>query len=279
MAGYTDSQDLPNPTNNFQGGTRDVFVARIDAAGDVVWTTYLGGSGSDYAALCSAIAIDSSQNVFVTGYTDSPDLAHRMNDYQGGTLDSFVAKVSSGGTVAWTLYLGGTDVDSARGITVVGTDDALVGGYTKSGDLPNATNVNHGGYDGYVARINGAGSVLWTTYLGGSDDDYAQAVATSGSHDVFVAGYSYPAIIGGRDATLTKLDSATGHVAWMSYLGGTGDDYGESVATDGGGRVYVAGYTYSTDLPDALNTLQGDRDGFLIKLDPATMSAPPAGRR
>ena len=130
VAGYTDSQDLPNPTNGFQGGTRDTFVARIDAAGDVVWTTYLGGTGSDYAALYAAIAIDSSQNVFVAGYTNSPDFAHRLNDYQGGTQDSFVAKVSSGGAVAWTTYLGGTDSDYARGITVDGTDNVLVAGYT-----------------------------------------------------------------------------------------------------------------------------------------------------
>ncbi len=125
-------------------------------------------------------------------------------------------------------------------------------------------------------KINGAGSVQWTTYLGGSDDDYAQAVATSGSGDVFVTGYSYAAAIGGRDTTLTKLDSDTGHVAWMTYLGGTGNDLGQSIATDGEGRVYVAGYTYSTDLPGALNALQGDQDGFLVKLDPAIMPAPPA---
>ena len=116
----------------------------------------------------------------------------------------------------------------------------------------------------------------WTTYLGGSEDDYATAVATSGSGDVFVTGYSDAAAIGGRDATLTKLDSDTGHVAWMTYLGGTGNDYGRSVATDGEGRVYVAGYTYSTDLSGASNALQGDRDGFLVKLDPSNISPPPA---
>ncbi len=276
VAGYTDSQDLPNPTNGFQGGTQDTFVARIDAAGDVVWTTYLGGTGSDYAALYAGIAIDSSQNVFVAGYTNSPDFAHRLNDYQGGTQDSFVAKVSSGGAVAWTTYLGGSGSDYAQGITVDGTGNVLVAGYTLSGDLPNATNVNHGGYDGYVVRINDGANVQWTTYLGGSKDDYATAVATSGSGDVFVTGYSDAAAIGGRDATLTKLDSDTGHVALMTYLGGTGDDYGRSVATDGVGRVYVAGYTYSNDLSGALNALQGDRDGFLVKLDPSNISPPPA---
>jgi VCBS repeat-containing protein len=276
VAGYTNSQDLPNPTNGFQGGTQDTFVVRIDAAGDVVWTTYLGGTGSDYSATYSAIAIDSSQNVFVAGYTNSPDLAQRINDYQGGTYDSFVAKLNSGGAVAWTMYLGGSDSDYARGITVDSPGNVLVGGYTLSGNLPNATNVNHGGIDGYVAKIGGAGSVQWTTYLGGSEDDYANAVATSGSGDVLVTGYSYAAAIGGRDATLTKLDSDTGHVALMAYLGGTGDDLGQSVATDGEGRVYVAGITYSTDLPGASNSLQGDRDGFLVKLDPANIAPPPA---
>ncbi len=277
VAGYTDSQDLPNPTNGFQGGTWDVFVTKIDAVvGAVGWSTYLGGSGSDRAALYPAIVIDSSQNVFVAGYTNSPDLAHRINDYRGGTYDSFVAKLNSGGAVEWTTYLGGMDLDYAQGITVDGSDNVLVGGYTKSGDLANATNVNHGGYDGYVVKIDAAGSTQWTTYLGGSDDDYANAVATSGSGDVFVTGYSYAAAIGGQDATLTKLDSDTGHVAWMTYLGGTGNDSGVRVATDGEGRVYVAGYTYSTDLPGASNELQGGRDGFLVKLDPSTISPPPA---
>lgn len=276
VAGYTDSQDLPNRTNSFLGGTRDTFVASINTLGDVVWTTYLGGSGNDYAAANSAIAIDSSQNVFVAGYTNSTDLAGSINEYQGGLEDSFVAKVSSGGTVAWTMYLGGTNVEYARGITVDGTDNVLVTGHTRSDDLPNATNVNHGGYDGYVARIDGVGSVQWTTYLGDSDDDYAQDVTTNGSGDVFVTGYSSSEPIGGRDALLAQLDRDTGDLDWMTYFGGTEDDYGQSVATDGQGYVYAAGYTWSNDIPGALNVLQGDRDGILIKLDPATL-APPVG--
>ena len=284
VTGDTQSIDLPHGTNQYQGGTWDTFVAKISTAGAVQWTTYLGGSGSDYAAVYAAIAIDSNDNLFVAGYTNSQDFAGAGNSYQGGTQDAFVARIHDNGTVAWTRYLGGSDYDYVRGIATDGNGQVLVTGYTRSTDLPSSTNIHRGGTDGFVAKISGAGAVQWTTYLGGSGSDYGNAITASVSGDVFVAGNSLSAdfewatnaAAGSSDATLVKLDGSTGHAAWMVYLGGTGSDTGYSIATDAENRVYITGLTYSADFTGAANMLQGNADGFLLKLDPEVIPRPAA---
>jgi subtilisin family serine protease/subtilisin-like proprotein convertase family protein len=284
VTGHTDSVDLPSALNQYGGGTWDAFVAKLDAAGAVQWTRYLGGSGSDSAANYGAVAIDRNDNLFVAGYTNSENLTGAINTYQGGTQDAFVARINGAGTVAWTRYLGGSDYDYARGIAVDGNGQVLVTGYTRSTDLPSATNIHRGGTDGFVTRISGVGELQWTTYLGGSGTDYGNRIATSGVGDVFVTGESTSldfewatnATRGGRDATLSKLDGDSGRVAWMMYLGGSQLDFGHGIATDSQNRVYVSGQTFSADFTAVSNSLQGNHDGFLVKLDPAAVPRPPA---
>lgn len=284
VTGHTDSVDLPSALNQYGGGTWDAFIAKLNGAGAVQWTRYLGGSGSDSAANYGAVAIDGNDNLFVAGYTNSQDFAGAGNSYQGGTQDAFVARINGAGTVAWTRYLGGSDYDYVRAIAIGGNDQVLVTGYTRSSNLPSATNIHRGGTDGFVAKISGAGDVQWTTYLGGSGSDYGNAITTSVSGDVFVAGNSLSAdfewatnaAAGSSDATLVKLDGSTGHAAWMVYLGGTGSDTGYSIAADAENRVYITGLTYSADFTGAANLLQGNADGFLLRLDPEVIPRPAA---
>jgi subtilisin-like proprotein convertase family protein len=284
VTGHTDSVDLPSALNQYGGGTWDAFIAKLNGAGAVQWARYLGGSGSDSAANYGSVAIDGNDNLFVAGYTNSQDFAGAGNSYQGGTQDAFVARIHGDGTVAWTRYLGGSDYDYARAIATDGNDQVLVTGYTRSTDLPSATNIHRGGTDSFIAKISGAGAVQWTTYLGGSGSDYGNAITTSVSGDVFVAGNSLSAdfewatnaAAGSSDATLVKLDGSTGHAAWMVYLGGTGSDTAYSIATDAQNRVYITGITYSADFTGAANALQGNADGFLLRVDPEVIPRPAA---
>jgi hypothetical protein len=249
------------------------------------YSTYLGGSSFDYA---SGIGVDSAGNAYVAGYTDSLDFpltSPARAAGGGGTcgtypdthpcFDAFVAKLNATGTaLVYSTYFGGSGDDYSSDIAVDSYGNAYVTGYTNSTDLPTANPVQaaHGGgvcgaspcFDAFAAKLDAAGTALvYSTYLGGSADDYGQGIAVDGEGDAIVNGFTastdFPtakalkAAHGGGtyDAFVTKLGPTGSTLAYSTYLGGSGDDFGTRVAADSAGHVYVTGYTNSADFPVA----------------------------
>jgi hypothetical protein len=289
LAGHTYSVDFPimNPYQGSYGGSGDVFVAKLNATGNgLVYSTYLGGSGDDAAY---AIAVDQSGNAYVVGRTPSVDFP-TLNPYQlsnAGSLDGFVAKLNAtGDSLVYSTYLGGSGDERAYAISVDGSDNAYVVGETLSADFPTLNPYqlsNAGGRDGFVAKLNATGdSLVYSTYLGGSGDDAAHAIAVDGSDNAYVVGHTestnFPTLnpyqlsnAGGRDAFVTKLDPS-GSLVYSTYLGGNSYDYASAIAVDGSGQAYVAGYTGSIDFPTLNTTYQGPAgggDAFVTKLSPS----------
>ena len=204
-------------------------MAKVSSGGVLAWATYLGGSGSDSG---SAIAVDGAGNALVTGYTSSSDFAGANNSYHGGSYDAFVAKVTSGGSLAWATYLGGSGDDYGYGIAVDGAGNALVTGHTYSSDFAGANNSFHGGTydDAFVAKVTSGGSLAWATYLGGSNYDDGYGIAVDGAGNALVTGDTYSSDFAGAnnsfhggydDAFVAKVTSG-GVLAWATYLGGSG---------------------------------------------------------
>jgi hypothetical protein len=249
------------------------------------YSTYLGGSGFDYAY---GIEVDSAGSAYVAGYTDSIDFplasAARAASAGGscGTdpdtypcFDAFVAKLNATGTaLVYSTYFGGSGDDYSSGIAVDSHGNAYVTGYTNSTDLPtaNPAQAAHGGgvcgaspcFDAFAAKLDPAGTALiYSTYLGGSADDYGQGIAVGEDGDAIIGGFTastdFPtakarngAHRGGTyDAFVTKLGPAGSTLAYSTYLGGSGDDFGTRVAADSAGHAYVTGYTNSADFPVA----------------------------
>ena len=294
VTGYTLSTDFPtaNPLQAANGGgSYDAFVAKINAAGSaLVYSTYLGGSGVDQG---SGIAVDSSGNAYVTGYTSSTDfptaspLQSSCGGCGSGYTDAFVAKLNAAGSaLVYSTYLGGGDVDYGFGIAVDSSGNAYVTGMTPSTDFPTANPwqaANGGGYDAFVAKINAAGSALvYSTYLGGGDTEFGFGIAVDSSGNAYVTGDTYSTdfptanplqgTFGGyADAFVVKLNAA-GSAIYSTYLGGSSDDDGYAIAVDTSGNAYVTGDALSTDFPTA-NPLQaangGDYDAFVAKLNAA----------
>jgi len=228
--------------------------------------TYLGGTGMDRA---TGVATDARGAVYLTGLSASPDFptqAALQAGYDGGYAgDAFVAKLSPDGSrLVYSTYLGGTGDDAGAGIAVDGAGDAYVVGNTASTDFPtkNALQAsNGGGHDAFVAELNPSGSaLLWGTYLGGNSDDWGNAIALDATGDPVVAGTTtstdFPtknalqsAPKNGRDAFVAKLAANGSALLWSTYDGGSGDDWGNAVALDPAGNVYVAGQTASVDFP------------------------------
>jgi hypothetical protein len=293
VTGYTNSTNFPTAAA-FQAanaGNDDAFVAKFNAAGALVYSTYLGGAGIDHG---NAIAVDSAGSAYVTGYTAStnfPTANPFQAAYGGGAADAFVTKLNPAGNgLVYSTYLGGADVDVGNGIAVDSAGSAYITGQTGSTDFPTANpfQAAFGGgiRDSFVTKLNPAGHGLtYSTYLGGAGNDFGQGIAVDSAGSAYVTGYTnstnFPtanpfqaAYGGGSDnAFVTKLNAAGNGLAYSTYLGGAGSDGGYAIAVDPAGSAYVAGFTASTNFPTA-NPIQaayggGSDDAFVTKLNSA----------
>jgi len=282
VTGYTYSPNFPTVSPlqaTHGGGSYDAFVAKLNAAGSaLVYSTYLGGGGDDRGY---GIAADSFGNAYVTGYTGSgnfPTVSPLQATHGGGTYDVFVAKLNAAGSaVVYSTYLGGSGDDQGNGIAVDSFGNAYVTGYTNWTNFPTANPLQPafgGNWDAFVAKLNAAGSALvYSTYLGGSSYDCGYGIAVDSSGSAYVTGYTTSANFptasplqatygagGGWDAFVTKLNAAGSALVYSTYLGGSGDDFGDAIAVDSSGKAYVTGHTSSTDFPTA-NALRATKAG------------------
>jgi IPT/TIG domain/Beta-propeller repeat len=304
VVGATNSTNFPGVTGSsiqpaFGGSSRDAFLTKINAAGNaIVYSTYLGGSGDEVGY---GIEVDGSGNAYVsgsTGSTDFPLSSALQSTYGGGAYDAFVAKVNSAGTaLTWSTYLGDTGNDQSLRLALDSSNNPLITGTTDSTSFPGVTgssiqSSNGGGaYDGYVTKLNSAGSsITWSTFLGTSSDDFVADFALDGSDNVYVGGFtaatSFPGVSGGSlqssnggstDAFLTKINAGGTAITWSTFFGSTGDDYIQGLTVDSSSYVYIAGGTTSTTLPGITGTSMqpanaGDNDAFYSKINAAGTS-------
>jgi hypothetical protein len=277
LTGYTTSSDFPalSPvanTNPFQltyGGNTDAFATVLDTTGSsLVYSTYLGGNGSDYG---QGIAVDASGYAYVTGSTQSsnfPIVAGALQTSLKGSQNAFVAKVNlTGQALVYSTYLGGSAADVAQSIQVDGAGDAYLAGYTNSPDFPTQSPMqksNAGGADAFVAELNPGGSALtFSTFLGGSADDRAYGLALDSlqTPNIYVTGSTsstdFPTTSGAfqtklngvSNAFVSKLNSSGSSVVYSTYLGGSDTDQGNAIAVTSAGVAFVTGFTESTDFP------------------------------
>jgi hypothetical protein len=304
VTGYTYAIDFPITSGAFQttcGLCEDAFVTKINPSGSAfIYSTYLGGSGEDRG---SGIVADSIGNAYVTGFTGSADFPTKnpLQPANAGNTNAFVTKINPTGTaLIYSTYLGGSSVsgDYGEGIAVDAAGNAYVTGVTGSADFP----ITPGAFQtlscvcAFVTKINSSGSALvYSTYLGGSGGDFGTGIAVDSAGNAYVTGFTeatdfptknplQPANGGGRDAFVSKINSAGSALVYSTYLGGSGFDGGNggsaflqffngpSIAVDAAGNAYVTGFTNSTDFP-TMNPLQptyaGGGDAFVSKINPA----------
>ena len=191
VTGESDSADwVSGGFDLSHNGNEDAFVASLSAAGAHVWSTYLGGSGTDSGR---GVAADASANVYVTGYTDSVGWAAGGFDIShNGNEDIFVARLAAGGGHTWSTYLGGSSQDQGRGIAIDSYGGIYVTGWTDSAGWASGgfDIVHNGDNDAFVARVTAAGAHVWSAYLGGGVDDRGEAVAVDDLGGVYLAGWT-----------------------------------------------------------------------------------------
>ncbi|HEV2494752.1 MAG TPA: choice-of-anchor D domain-containing protein [Terriglobia bacterium] len=258
----------------FQVGAYD-HTQRLIIDPVLTYSTYLGGSGYDSG---SAIAVDSTGAVYVTGFTMSDNFPVTAGAYDtacgtsgscnGGYSDVFVTKLSPGGSsLVYSTYLGGSKDDLGKAIAVDSSGSAYVAGQTFSSDFPVVSGAVQGSYggtgDAFVAKLSPSGSSLeYSTFLGGSATDEALAIAVDSLGDAYVTGRTFStnfptqapiqsANDGGNDsdAFVAELNATGSALVYSTYLGGSGQDAGTAIAVDAAGDAFVTGFTKSADFP------------------------------
>ncbi len=255
VTGYTVG-DLNGNTNE---GSADIFITKFNTDGEEQWTRQWGASRRDYV---SSAAVDSNDNIYVAGYTDSELEA---NNHEGN-YDIFLMKFSSDGTKQWTRQWGTPEWDWGCSVAIDNSDNIYVAGYTK-GSLDG--NTNEGSADIFLTKYSPEGIKQWTEQWGTSEEDRGYSVAVDNSDNIYVAGYTEGSLDGNTneglsDIFLTKY-SADGTKQWTKQWGTSIDDQGRSVAVDSNDNVYVAGNTART-LDGNINA--GGNDIFFTEFKP-----------
>lgn len=290
IAGFTESTDFPvvsGVQTNIGGSGGDAFIARLNNNGVTMsFATYLGGSTIDYA---SSIVLDSSDNIYVAGVTTSGDFpnSNAVQTSLLGSSDMFVAKLNStGSTLQYSTYLGGTADDSNSGVGVDGSNSVYVLGQTNSSDYPLVSplqNTYQGGTDLVLTKLNSIGnSIVYSTYLGGTGGEFNGSLAVNTGGNAFVAAdttssdlatvSSFQSAYGGgsTDGFVAKLNTAGSSYDYLTYIGGSEFDQVSDVALDASSNAYVVGYTNSTNFPTASPiqvALAGGKDAFITKIN------------
>lgn len=298
VAGGTTSSNFPHTTGVFQTtlkGAGNAFVLELAPSGVLMYSTYLGGSGSDTAL---GIALDGSGNAYVTGSTSSMDFptqGHIQGYLAGSTGSGFLTKMNSSGTaLVYSTYLGGssTDIgDVADAVAVDSSENAFVTGQTYNPSFHTTTGAfqttcgscSSGNSNAFVTVINPNGNgYVYSTFLGGNNRDYATGIEVDNADNAYVTGAAessnFPTTAGAlqttyggaTDAFIAKLNSSGAALVYSTYLGGSGFDTAAGIAVDGGGNAYVTGQTSSSNFPTATPTqsaLGGGDDAFVSELN------------
>lgn len=308
---YPTSAAAADKTWSFGTSFGDAFVTKIrNDGGDVLASTYLGGSGEEIAL---QIGLDSSLNVYVAGWTRSGTLDFPTeNGFQttfGGVNnndlgDAFLTKFSPTlSSRLYSTYLGGTGSDGAAGLVVdptLGSGKAYICGIARSGFPTKGvvgspalkSSISTSG-DAFVACFDtansGANSLVFSGFLGGAGIDSALGIARDATGAIYATGYTessdFPVLAGSYKTTYNSLNGAPGdgwvaklnstgtQFGYSTFLGGLGQDAATAIAVDSTGAAYVSGRTFSLNFPKVVSgfdsTYNGKLDGFVAKLNPA----------
>lgn len=303
VVGTTKSTNFPLSTNAFDsvGATSytDGFVLvlnpTVSGTAGLVFSSYLGGTTGAESA--NGVAYDSSGNVYVVGTTAATDWPVTANAYASainGPEDAYIAQVNpTSGILTYGSYMGGELVDDGRGIALDANGLVYFACSSNSTMFPAAGNQYQpnlaGAFDVVVGVMDltqvGAASLLYTTYLGGNQNDMARGLTVDSSGNIVVTGYTLssnfpvtadaaqPTYAGNGDIFVSVLNYTNSKVVlYSTYLGGSDAEVAYAVATDSSGYIYVTGYTLSQDFPVTANAIQGvwgnGTDVFVAKIKP-----------
>lgn len=313
ISGSTYSEDFPVTVNAYDknnSGKLDMVICKFSPDGKTLeYATYLGGTENELI-LTTSMVFDSANNIILAGSTRSNDFPTTLNafssSYGGGVMvppgstvdyieccgDAVVSKISANGSnLLYSTYLGGSSGEKAQGIAIDNDDNIYLAGTTRSINFPvsitafdksyngDSTNTSFFG-DGFISKFSANGSLVFSTYVGGSGLDEINCMTLGTNNQAIVGGFTssadFPIINGdtsspsGWDGFLAILSNDGSLVKFSTYLGGNGDEVISHIDQDSSGNIVVGGFTSSDNFPITSNawsdTMKGYTNIFLVKL-------------
>jgi len=291
FSGRTNSHDIATTgvLDSSYNGSYDIYIGKMNNQMGILWLTYFGGSGYDNPL---NMAVDKDNNVCVVGNTfsnDFPVMNAANSVYKNG--DGFIVKCDPSGNLIWSTYLGGESWnDVCNDVHIDEDGNVYVCGWTSSSNFPvqhlvkgyNQIEYGGGGMDGFLAKYDSDGVLIWSSYLGGKGDDALCGITVDSRGSVYVAGWTnsndyptknsfqrFPGRKGLSNATVSKY-SGDGEFLWSIYLSGKGCDESFAIQVDYDDNIVVTGRTASKNFPvkkGAVEKHAGAYDAFVSKLD------------
>lgn len=261
-------------------GTYDIFIAKYDASGNLIWAKDAGGSNGD---IVEGIATDLLGNVYITGSSYNFEIGTATLS-NSGWVDMFIVKLDALGNLVWLDGAGGNSFDSGKSITTDTYGNIYVTGNYSSPSITfgSFTLTNSGGNDIFIVKYDTSGSVIWARSEGNIGSEIVNSITSDFNNNIYITGnYSSPTInfgttslsnAGIEDIYLVKYDNL-GNVIWAKSEGSTGTENANYIVTDNSGNIYITGYygsasiSFGTNLLTNSDSLGNFPDIFILKFD------------
>lgn len=272
---------------NTIGGSYDAFLVKFTSAGNRIWATYFGGPNTETGYSC---AVDNNNDVYLTGETGSfSNISFNgfQNSFGGNAYDNYLVKFGENGNRLWATYSGGNEVESGPYCKVDRNNNVFL--VARTGSANNMTtagsfqNTYGGGiYDIYLTKYGSSGNRMWSTYFGGSGNEFGRSADIDANGNIYITGAAasanmayngFPdAFAGGSDVLAAKFDNS-GNRIWSGFFGGNGYDEGYACTLVSGNYLYITGFAPSVTgiaYNGFQNTYGGSGDAFLTKIEDIT---------
>ena len=274
-------------------GGKDIFISKLDAAGNFVWAKSIGGIEEDVA---NSITVDDAGNVYTTGsFRDTVDFdtgSALFELFSAGDRDIFITKHDALGNFVWVKQIAGVSGESGESITYSNQGNIYLTGSFSGADSvdfdPGAGVYNQipytGSQDAFVLKLDTLGDFIWANQFGNTGSEEGYGITVDATGNVYTSGdfegtvYFNPGVsvdsltsFGGRDVFVSKL-GASGNFIWAKHFGGSLDDQSFAIKLDNTGNVFTTGYFQETvdfDPGTGVDSLTsfGAGDIFITKLD------------
>ncbi|OLS25607.1 MAG: hypothetical protein HeimC3_13550 [Candidatus Heimdallarchaeota archaeon LC_3] len=270
IGGYTFSQNFPVKNayqSTFGGGVLDAFVSKYSLNGNLLWSTYLGGSEQE--TIWDFVLDPTDNGVIITGWTSSEDFPIK-NAFQstfGGAWDIFVTKLSSEGELVYSSYFGGSSGDEGLSLIFSSQGEIVVVGKTSSNDFPikNAFQsvISNNESEAFIFSIKDS-ELIFSSYLGGNNSDTAYSVTENALGEIFVAGTTFSTdfplinsindtIQGFQDGFISAFNKE-GNLTYSTFLGGSGFDIIKNIAFNSEDQLIISGNSNSLFFPGLIES-------------------------
>lgn len=262
--------------NNSGTASSDLFIAKYDSSGDLIWAKSAGGSINDRGY---GVSTDAYSNIFVTGWYSSPTINFGtgvLSNAGSATNDIFLVKYDANGTALWSNTIGGNNNDAANACATDASGNTYVTGNFVSSSINFGTgvltNAGSGTNDLFITKYDPSGVSLWSASAGGINEEMGNGIAFSGNNVYLTGNFSSPTVTFGSTPALTNAGagtndiflagySSTGTANWSNRAGGIDADEGKCVCTDASGNAFISGSFNSTSITFGTGTLSNFSTG------------------